>query len=117
MTGMNSQLNLLANALNVTGQNHRVISQNIANANTPGYKTKRIEFDKLMQQIESDQNDNSLQENFAVETVKGLIERIDGNNVDMEKQISELKKNSLIFQSYSHLLASKLATMRRAISS
>lgn len=55
-------------------------------------------------------------DDVAIENLQGLAERVDGNNVDMEREVSELKKNALIAQSYSHLMASKLGMMRRAIS-
>ena len=51
-----------------------------------------------------------------VSDLEGLAERVDGNNVDIETEVSELKKNALVAQAYAQLIASKLATMRRAIS-
>ena len=116
MADLFSQINLLGNALNGVEQNHRVLSQNIANVNTPGYKTQRIEFDKLIQQLESGEAQRETLDDVEVQTLQGLAERVDGNNVDMEREISELKKNGLVAQSYSQLMASKLAMMRRAIS-
>lgn len=116
MTGLFSQMHLLGNALNGAEQNHRVLSQNLANVNTPGYKTRRVDFEELIQQLESKRAEGGAIEEVGVETVEGLAERVDGNNVDMEREIGELKKNALAFQAYSHLMASKLSTMRRAIS-
>jgi len=109
-------MNVLGNALNGAEQNHCLLSQNVANVNTPGYKTQRIQFDKFVKQLESEAAGRGLIDEIEVEKVKGLRSRVDGNNVDMEREISELKKNALAFQTYSHLLASKLSTMRRAIS-
>ena len=109
-------MNVLGNALHGAEQNHRVLSQNIANVNTPGYKTQRIAFAKLIQQLESEAAARGTIDDVAVEPLQGLAERVDGNNVDMEREVSELKKNASAFQAYSHLMASKLATMRRAIS-
>ena len=116
MTGMFSQMNVLGNALHGAEQNHRVLSQNIANANTPGYKTQQIAFDQLIEQLDSEAAADGTIGDVPIETVKGLVERVDGNNVDMDREVSKLKKNALAFQAYSHLMASKLATMRRAIS-
>ena len=116
MTGLFSQMHLLGNALDGAEQNHRVLSQNLANVNTPGYKTRRLDFDKLFEQLQSEAARSGMVDDIPIEKLKGLAERVDGNNVDMEREISELKKNALAFQTYSHLMASKLATMRRAIS-
>ena len=116
MAGMFSQINLLGNALNGTEQAHRVLSQNVANVNTPGYKTQRVEFDKLIEQLESTEAQRDTLEDVPITMMDGLAERVDGNNVDIEREVSELKKNALVAQSYAQLMTAKLATMRRAIS-
>lgn len=120
MTGIFSQLNTLDHALQGAQENHRVLSQNIANVNTPGYKTQRMDFDQLMQQLQAagDTPEEAAKalEQIPVENMQGLTERADGNNVELEREVSELKKNALVAQAYTHLMASKLSTMRRAIS-
>ncbi|WP_145418994.1 flagellar basal body rod protein FlgB [Planctomycetes bacterium K23_9] len=120
MTGIFSQLNSLNHALQGTQENHRVLSQNIANYNTPGYKTQRLDFDQLMSQLQaagkSPDEAAKLIAQAPVEEAQGLAERVDGNNVDLEREVSELKKNALTSQAYTQLMASKLAMMRRAIS-
>ena len=113
---MFSQQNLLANALTVLEQNHELLSQNIANVNTPGFKTREIQFHEFLEQVENGKADREKLEKIAVELKKGLQIRKDGNNVDLDSQVGELKKNSLMFQTYSHLLSSKMATARRAMS-
>ena len=109
-------MHLLGNALHGAQQNHRVLSQNVANVNTPGFKTRRLNFQELIEQLESEQASRGQLGPIDVQNLQGLAERVDGNNVDLEREISELKKNSLAFQTYSHLLASRMSTMRRAIS-
>ena len=113
---MFSQQNLLTNALSVLEQNHELLSQNIANVNTPGFKTREVKFHEFLEQVESGKADREKLEKLAVELKKGLQIRKDGNNVDLDSQVGELKKNSLLFQTYSHLLSSKMATARRAMS-
>lgn len=116
MNGLYSQINVLGNALRFSEQNHRVLSENLANVNTPGYKTQRLEFDTLMVGLE---NGDAARDTIAegeVAALEGLAERVDGNNVDIETEVSQLKKNALVAQAYTQLIASKLATMRRAIS-
>ncbi|MGB7344983.1 MAG: flagellar basal body rod protein FlgB [Pirellulaceae bacterium] len=120
MTGIFSQLNSLDHALQSAQENHRVLSQNVANYNTPGYKTQRLDFDKMMQQLQeagnSAQEAAKAVEQIPVEQLQGIAERLDGNNVDLEREVSELKKNALSSQAYTQLMASKLSMMRRAIS-
>ena len=114
MTVTPSQFYLIANALGSAEQNHRVISQNIANVNTPGFKTREIAFDDFLRQIEKSEATRSMMNELPVKLARGLETRSDGNNVDVDKQLTLLKKNNLMFQTYSHLLASKMAMLRQA---
>jgi len=116
MTGMVSQQHLLANALSALEQNHELVSQNIANVNTPGYRTRQIKFADFLEQVENGTANQQLLEKWTVELKQGLRLRKDGNNVDLDSQVGELKKGALLYQTYSHLLASKMAMVRRAMS-
>lgn len=115
MTGISSQLMLLGNALRHSEHNHRVVSQNIANVNTPGYRTNQLSFDDFMKRVSDGSAERSVLDPLPVTRVEGLMERADGNNVDVDQQLAALKKNSLMFQTYSQLLAAKMATYRKAI--
>ena len=114
MTVTPSQFYLIANALNGAEQNHRVLSQNIANVNTPGFKSREISFDDFIRQIQSPDANRQILDNLPVQLTQGLESRKDGNNVDIDHQLTQLKKNNLLFQTYSHLLASKMSMMREA---
>ena len=116
MTGMISQHYLLANSMEGVRQNHEVISQNLANVNTPGYKTRQLDFAEFMRQIQDGTADKQMLKEIPVELVTGLQNRKDENNVNLDAQLGALKKNSLLFQTYSQVLASKMATARRAMS-
>ena len=115
MTDMVSQFHLITNSIAQREHNHEVISQNIANANTPDFKTKSVDFAAFLKQIENGSADKSLLEPVADTFVKGLPVRKDGNNVDLDQQVGALKKNALLHQTYSHILASKVAMTRRAM--
>ena len=47
---------------------------------------------------------------------EGLAERSDGNNVDIDMEMGQLTKNSILFETYSQILATKLGMLRSAIS-
>ena len=116
MSGIFYQLDQVGSALHASEKSHLVVSQNIANVNTPGYRTKRLEFEQLMHDLQASSGKPAAGDQLPVKDLEGLAERMDGNNVDLEKEIAELKKNALAFQTFSHLLASRVSTMRRAIS-
>ena len=112
---MVSQIHLIANSLASSEKNHNVISQNIANVNTPGYQTQAMAFEELLTSIRDGSADKQLLDSIPVELVEGLQSRKDGNNVDLDSQMGQLKKNALLFQTYSQLLASKVSTVKRAM--
>lgn len=94
--------------LNFRGERQKVISSNIANINTPNYKTKDLVFEdelkkqKLIQMTRTSsmhmQNiDYKPNSNPRLIQVPDLIEQNDGNNVNLDSQISEQSKNKIIF--------------------
>lgn len=86
----------------------RLVASNIANADTPGYKTKDIDFDTELQ--------NSLQGLTPLaQEVNGLTTKNDGNNVDLDREARLLSENALRFTVGSNLLHSKLKIFKMAI--
>ena len=104
-----SVTNKLFEQLNFRGERQKVISSNIANINTPNYKTKDLVFqDELekstlnlkMAQTNSRHIQNidfSNKINPSVVDVKGLQEQNDGNNVNLDTEMSEMSKNKVLF--------------------
>jgi flagellar basal-body rod protein FlgB len=115
MTGIPSQYSLLGNALEFAQFRHGVISQNIANVNTPGFQTREAVFGQFLELAQSGSGEVHSPEDFELARTEGLIPRADGNNVDLDKEFGELKRNALMFQTFSQLLASKMDIMRRAM--
>jgi flagellar basal-body rod protein FlgB len=86
----------------------KLVASNIANVDTPGYRTKDIDFHaELANQFGS-------LEAAAVE-VSGLKTKNDGNNVDMDRESRLLAENALRFAVASNLARSELQTLRSAI--
>ena len=109
MIGNLSHIDQLNTLLRQGQMRHEVISSNIANVNTRNFKAKEIEFGDVLSQL------TGKSEGEIVE-IEGLVARQDGNNVDMDKELSKLTKNSLAYQTFAQIVASKLSTMRTAIS-
>ena len=114
MTIHSSQIELLSRALEFAQQNHRVISQNIANVNTPNYQTRELSFDAMLKVIERD-SDSSKPLVLETRLTEGLPIRMDGNNVDLDREIASLKRNELIFQTLSQLMGARFDLMKAAI--
>lgn len=111
-----SQLELLQGLLDTAQLRNRVISQNIANVNTPGYRTRDVSFEQQIAKLLPDaENAEGSDHPPQIQEVEGLRVRADGNNVDIDREMGQLSKNTLFYQTYSQILASKLSLMRSAI--
>lgn len=102
---------LLFQQLNFRGERQKVISSNIANIDTPDYKTKDLKFKDQLQKSNEEHtlklstthgmhmslNEDMKESNFDMYEVKGLVEENDGNNVNLDTQMSEMSKNSIMF--------------------
>ena len=85
----------------------KLVASNIANADTPGYKTKDIDFQaELQKQIAGAPQ---------AREVDGLRSRNDGNNVELDREARLLSENALRFNVASTLLQSQIRTLRTAI--
>jgi len=93
---------------------HRVISHNIANVNTPGYHRLAVSFDEHLREAKQKSSEFHKDQPVVVQE-QGLVSRMDGNNVDIDREIGKLNKNSMMFQMYTQILSTHLDTMRRAI--
>ena len=115
MTGLPSQYQLLSNAIEFANQNHRVISQNLANVNTPEYQTRELSFGQFLERVEQSKLDGGEVLEFDLKYAEGLETRADGNNVDLDRELANLKKNDLAHQTLTQLLGSKIGIMKTAI--
>lgn len=111
------QFDLLQQLLDATAVRHRVVAQNVANAQTPGYRRLEVdfeeEFSKQLQGRGGFQAASQLEP--TVRESDTPSSRPDGNNVDIDKEMGLLSKNALLYQTYAQVIASKLAMMRSAI--
>lgn len=115
MQPLNSHLDLLGRLINASEERQKVISQNIANVNTPFYKRLEYNFeDQLAKELERGAGDLE-GVNAQIRRTDGLPSRSDGNNVDIDREIGEMNKNAILQQTYLRLLGHELAQMRLAI--
>jgi flagellar basal-body rod protein FlgB len=119
VTGIDKNINLLEKMLDISAMKHKVIANNIANINTPGYKKMDVNFAEQLEKVLKDTSVNkfdNLQPKIVIskeETSKTA--RNDGNNVDMDKEVSSLVKNTLSYNIYTQLMAKKVEMVKFAI--
>ena len=86
----------------------KLVASNIANADTPGYKTRDIDF-----QSEFRNALNPSQPQVA--EVSGLKTKNDGNNVSIDRESRLLSENDIRFTAATNLLKARLKSLRQAI--
>jgi flagellar basal-body rod protein FlgB len=104
MTPNASPISTLETYLKLTTGREQSIAANMANVDTPGYRTRDINFgselNRAMNQPLSQVGDSTepLQLLPVVRQVQGLIERPDGNNVSLDREGLLMAETQLQYQ-------------------
>jgi flagellar basal-body rod protein FlgB len=97
-------MSMLENYLKLTSSRVQAVTANMANVDTPGYRTRDLnvesEFHKIMNQTMRPSEDGieTVQLSPVVREVRGLMERPDGNNVSIDQQGLLLARTQLQYQ-------------------
>jgi flagellar basal-body rod protein FlgB len=94
--------------MNVVSLRQKLVASNIANADTPGYKTQDLDFQSSFM--------SALDGGAPRPTeITSLPTRNDGNNVDLDREARLLAENAMRFSAASSLMRSQLNTVKEAI--
>ena len=105
-----SRMQLLSNYLDRTAFRQSVVAANIANIDTPGYRTKDADFRQHLQAA-ADLEEVHMQ----TREVAGLLQRPDGNNVSLERESLLMAQTQLQFRTGVELLRSEFRRVQSAI--
>jgi flagellar basal-body rod protein FlgB len=118
----NASMELLEKKLDAVWMRQQVISGNIANAATPGYKSKSLEFESLLErrlsgEAKSDQSILKALERTQPQVVRqeGTTAREDGNNVDQEKESVELVRALIEYNYLVNSMSSQISRMKYVV--
>lgn len=122
-------------AVNVRHERQKILTSNIANSDTPGYKARDIDFGETLQKVQSGQINQS--SSFGMNaTNKGHIQSndvvssfiqeavnyrqaeqasLDGNTVDLDVERANFLDNSMKYQADMNFLNSKIRSLRAAM--
>lgn len=92
----------LEKSMDLRMDNQRVIASNLANVDTPGYKARQMDFEASMAQALSGVEMPAV---INVSTEPGI--GLDGNNVDMDAELSALGRNKTMYSLTAQILAAK----------
>ncbi|MCS7281700.1 MAG: flagellar basal body protein [Desulfobacterota bacterium] len=106
------KLSLIEKALNLRSFYHKILAGNVANANTPGYKRKDIDFESEMRREIKNSTQIRILEDHET---SGQIEARDGNTVDLEKEVVKLTENFLAYSALIRVITKKFSMIRYII--
>jgi flagellar basal-body rod protein FlgB len=95
--------------MNLLSARQKLVASNIANADTPGYQTKDIDFRAELQSQMGGGLDPTVVE------VSGLKTKNDGNNVSVDREARLLAENALRFSVASNLARGEIRMVKNAI--
>ncbi len=100
----------LSRYLDIVTFRQGLVSQNVANVDTPGYQTKDVDFVRELHRAMEDS-----QTLPAVHDVRSLIQRPDGNNVSLDREGLLMAETQLQFRTAVQLLRTEFRRIQSAI--
>ena len=127
MIGSNAYnyINVLDKASDASWLRNEVISNNIANVDTPNYKRKDVQFESYLKTaVEGgdslDEDINNMDLNTLNATTftefSGLSYRYDGNNVDIDTESAELAKNQIRYYNLLDSMTQEFSRIKAVLS-
>lgn len=121
---------MMKRALDFQSQRHMLVSSNISNMDTPGYKAKDIDFKSALSEAIGSGDDLKMKRTQGghfgpgKENLRGLqpdvfeepeAARSNGNNVNIDKEMTKLAENQIAYSATIQLLQKRGSTVRAAI--
>jgi flagellar basal-body rod protein FlgB len=108
---------LIVDLLAAEHASHRAIANNLANVDTPGYRTMRVRFADALDGLVTDKGNLRKGKSITTETYSPMFGSVsaDGNDVTLDREIVELNKNQLRMELYLSVLSGRISKMRMAI--
>ncbi|CAG1065537.1 Flagellar basal body rod protein FlgB [uncultured bacterium] len=124
-------INLLGNSMDLRANRHKLLSANIANQETPGYRAVDINFEQEMKKAEgSVPSGQPLAATNAMHISTGggpsalvptVVDRVtdlegyDRNSVGIEGEMARLSENTIMYKTSAQLLKHKFGLLMTAI--
>ena len=125
MNEIKQNIKMLGSALSLRAKRNEILASNIANAATPNYKARDIDFET---EIKKYQKDGPIQSTHnqhitikkpvspgKVQFRKNVNPSLDGNTVELAVEQLQFAENSMRYQSTLSFLSGKINTLMAAI--
>ncbi len=105
----------LGQALDLYQARHRVLAENVANAETPGYRARDLDFGAALARAFEPGADADGGEPAAPLVDTHATVKVDGNSVDLDTEMARLSQNALEIVALSQIIAKRYAGLRAVI--
>lgn len=116
---MEMTLAILQRALQAAALRQAVLAHNVANANTPGFKRSRVDFESHLQAALAARAAGEPADPAGVAPVvavePGSVGRADGNNVDIELEMTQMAVNQIWHAALTRQVSDHFSRLRLAI--
>jgi len=113
---------VLEGLLNIANVRHGIIAANIANVDTPSYRTKDIRFEMNLREevIALKVTDERHIRNTEPAVSKEIIGEetqpwLDENNVELDMEVAKMTENAMLYQAGVNMLSSKIKMFKNAL--
>jgi flagellar basal-body rod protein FlgB len=114
---------LLKRSMDVTTQANKVIANNIANVNMRDYKRHYVPFEQVMKESNASGNLKTTNEKHMgigskevqIKRDNSTSMREDGNNVDIETEMTSQASNTMMYESLVRFVNGKINSTNRVI--
>ena len=110
MPSVDSLFGIHATALRLREQRMSMLASNIANAATPGYKARDIDFSSALQMAEGGGSPDA-----AIRYRVPVQPSLDGNTVELATEQTAFAENALAYRSSLSFLNGRISTLTRAL--
>ena len=118
-----NSINMAQKSLDYLWKKQNIITDNIANQDTPGYKSKFVTFeDELRNNIKKSElttsqgyGDAIKESDLKINTTENESARLDGNNVNPDAEYVELARTTIQYQYAIRAVSDEFSRLRSAI--
>lgn len=116
MSNVNNIIDIVNAGIKAETLRNKAIANNIANMQTPGYRRNDVKFQELLQEALDSSGDvevNEIEAQLYQPNTTDVNSK--GNDVDLEVEVGEMVKNTLLHKTYTRFLQKKYQQMDLAI--
>ena len=107
----------LQRAISGAAQRQTALASNIANANTPNYKPRDVDFHSALQAAFASGDPKGVETAGFAETTQTDVMRPDGSGVDIDVESAKMAQNGLEYQALIQVARGRIDILQSAIGS